>query len=781
MKTETEPEIRMREELRGLRQRVAELESADAERKEAEEKLIRQNLFLNTVLESIPHPFYVVDAGNYRIVMANPATGQDPVLGKQTCHVFTHHNDRPCGAGEHPCPLEEVKRTKKPVVMEHLHYDENGNQRNIEVHAFPIFDASGEVVQMIENCLDITERIRAEGALRESEERFRQFAEHIQEAFWTFDLSDEKVSYVNPACEKIWGRSLQEDLKTPEAFLETVCPEFRDEVSATLEKQLRAEHTELEYQITRPDGSIRWVRDRGFPLQNEAGDVYEFARVAEDITERKRAEEALRLTQFSVDRSTDTVYWMGADARFIYVNDAACRTLGYTREELLTMSVHDINPDFSAEVWPAHWAELKARGSFLIETAHRTKDGRSLPVEIAVNYLTFGGKEYNCALARDITERKRGEREKDVLLEQISCLLRVGDVLRCDGLMVDVFSDVVGVLPAAFACPEKTRVQITFDGEAYGTQPTAPSTRRFTSEILVGQHRRGSIQVFCQDSLPVSEPDLFYEKEQEMTDSTARHLGEFVELRETQAQVLQSSKLAAIGELAASVAHEINNPVNGIINCADILLSSLSEGSKDSKFAGLIRTESSRIAKIVKDLLSFSRYDRTAQSPARMVDIVSSVLTLCENAVHISGVELRVEVPEELPRIQCRSEQLQQVIINLVMNALHAVNERFPENESGKSIVIRAKAAESELGKIVRVTVADNGIGIPLSQRKRIFNPFYTTKGPDKGTGLGLTVSKEIISKHGGVITVESEEGQYTRFHLDLPLKGILNGAEEHR
>ena len=128
-----------------------------------------------------------------------------------------------------------------------------------------------------------------------------------------------------------------------------------------------------------------------------------------DVTERVRLERALRLTQFSVDRAGDAVFWLGSDARFFYANARACQHLGYSREELLSMTVHDVDPNFQAEVWPKHWEEIKRRGSFTFESQHRTKDGGLVPVEITVNYLEFEGKEYNCAFVRDITDRKRAE------------------------------------------------------------------------------------------------------------------------------------------------------------------------------------------------------------------------------------------------------------------------------------------------------------------------------------------------------------------------------------
>ena len=126
----------------------------------------------------------------------------------------------------------------------------------------------------------------------------------------------------------------------------------------------------------------------------------------------KRAEEALRVTQFAMDRAVVATFWTGPDARFLYVNEAACSSLGYTSDELLTMSVGDIHPGHSAEKWRAHWEQVKQRGSVTLESTHRSKDGRLTPVELTVNYLNFNGREFNCTYARDVTERKLVEQER---------------------------------------------------------------------------------------------------------------------------------------------------------------------------------------------------------------------------------------------------------------------------------------------------------------------------------------------------------------------------------
>jgi PAS domain S-box-containing protein len=128
-----------------------------------------------------------------------------------------------------------------------------------------------------------------------------------------------------------------------------------------------------------------------------------------EIWESLKLLERLRLTQFAVDRSIDAVYWIQKDGRFIYVNNAACKSLGFSREELLTMRVSDIDPDFPQENWPAHWVELRQRGAMIIRSHHRKKDGRIFPVEIAINYSEFDGVGYNCAFARDLTAQVRSE------------------------------------------------------------------------------------------------------------------------------------------------------------------------------------------------------------------------------------------------------------------------------------------------------------------------------------------------------------------------------------
>ncbi|MHC4702451.1 MAG: PAS domain S-box protein [Planctomycetota bacterium] len=151
--------------------------------------------------------------------------------------------------------------------------------------------------------------------------------------------------------------------------------------------------------MERNDGRVEGNSDQTAHHENDS--------MPGDIAEQTKTFDRLKMTQFSLDGAADAIYWIEPDARFFYVNDTACRSLGYTREELLSMTVHDIDPDYQEAVWAASWERLRREGSFTIETIHRAKDGRTFPVEITANYLNYGGKECDCAFARDITERKR--------------------------------------------------------------------------------------------------------------------------------------------------------------------------------------------------------------------------------------------------------------------------------------------------------------------------------------------------------------------------------------
>ncbi len=183
-----------------------------------------------------------------------------------------------------------------------------------------------------------------------------------------------------------------------------------------------------EMQLQKKSGAPQWVHLESLAVDRESGPVTHWQTALLDISEQKRTEGALRLAKFSMERAADAVYWIDHQARILDVNEAASLMLGYSKDELCAMTVHDLNPDFQKDTWPEFWAETQRHGTMVLETAHRAKNGRLIPVEVSVNYLFYEGKEYHCAFVRDITERKRVAEEIAQLAERLELATRAAQI-----------------------------------------------------------------------------------------------------------------------------------------------------------------------------------------------------------------------------------------------------------------------------------------------------------------------------------------------------------------
>ena len=250
---------------------------------------------------------------------------------------------------------------------------------------------------------------------------------------------------------------------------------------------------------------------------------------------------------------------------------------------------------------------------------------------------------------------------------------------------------------------------------------------------------------------------------------------------ELQAQMFQSAKLASVGELAAGVAHEINNPIFGIREYADLILEDTSENDPNSAMLQTIIRESDRIAEIVHNLLEFARPSETSIHPVNLIDIWQPVYKLIGQSFKKHGIKLNVAIPNDLPPVRARGQQLQQVMLNLVTNAKDAIIEKYPTGQSSSQKCIAIKAGKVEgvstfvlpnrnaPRQAIWFTVRDEGIGISPENRDALFNPFFTTKRARGGTGLGLSISHKIIEEHNGRIEVDSKPGEFTEFKVILP------------
>ncbi|MCA8964106.1 MAG: PAS domain S-box protein [Planctomycetes bacterium] len=228
--------------------------------------------------------------------------------------------------------------------------------------------------------------------------------------------------------------------------------------------------------------------------------------------------------------------------------------------------------------------------------------------------------------------------------------------------------------------------------------------------------------------------------------------------KQMQSKLAQTERLAAVGELAAGIAHEVNNPINTMINCAQLIL----DGDDPKENCQVVIEEGERIAEIVKDLLQFARDDQDRAQPTFLPDVVQRTLRLIGENFKRHGITLRVTVPEELPQVLARPQQIQQVLLNLLINAKDALLHHQCD--------VRQVVLSSEVGENgVELRVADNGPGIPESLGERVFEPFVTTKRARGGTGLGLSVSKSIVEGYSGTLAVETTPGGGATFRIWLP------------
>ncbi|NOR11575.1 MAG: PAS domain-containing sensor histidine kinase, partial [Desulfovibrionaceae bacterium] len=232
---------------------------------------------------------------------------------------------------------------------------------------------------------------------------------------------------------------------------------------------------------------------------------------------------------------------------------------------------------------------------------------------------------------------------------------------------------------------------------------------------------------------------------------------------------IRTAKLAAIGELAAGVAHEVNNPVTGIINFAQILLDNYKFDPVGINIVQKIIKEGNRIASITHNLISFARADSGERKPVNPVEIVKESLALVQHQLQKDGIMVVTEFPKNDSFIVADFRQLQQVLLNLISNSRYALNARYSGFDSRK--IIEISCLEKQVGghPVYWIIVKDYGTGLPQSILERLFEPFFTTKPSGEGTGLGLSISYGIIKDHGGDLHVNSIMEKYTEMIIELP------------
>jgi len=327
----------------------------------------------------------------------------------------------------------------------------------------------------------------------------------------------------------------------------------------------------------------------------------------------------------------------------------------------------------------------------------------------------------------------------------------------------DSESELIGKDVADFADEETRRNLVQKIVRVNGKAPTLP-----VSEI--GVVRPDGARVDAE----ISTVPIRYNNQNStlvfMRDITERKQYERNRLR-MELQLRQKHRLESVGTLAGGIAHEINNPITGIINYAQLIEDDPQASETMREYSRDIMREGQRVADIVKNLLNFSHQEKRTFTPAVIRGIINETVSLIRSVLQHDQIDLRLNIAEGLPKVSCCAQQIKQALMNLITNAREALNVRYPAYDENKALTISASAFDREGAAWVRMVVEDNGVGISEDYLPRIFDPFYTSGIRSEHAGLGLFISHRIVKEHHGEIYFDTQPGQYTRAVIELPVK----------
>jgi PAS domain S-box-containing protein len=618
------------------------------------------------------------------------------------------------------------------------------------------------------------ERERAEEALRESEERFRQIAENIEEVFWITNPAKNQILYVSPGYELIWGRKCEDVYAAPESWLEAIHPEDRERIAqASSTKQVDGTYDE-EYRIVRPDGSIRCIHDRAFPVRDVTGDIYRVVGVARDVTERRRSEEAIRASEqrFSLfmDNLPGFAWIKDAEGRYVYANKTVRQ---------MVMKGRDWFGKKDVQMWPTELAasyeandrqvlETKAPKE-VIETAILGEEERTALNSKFPILNEKGEVAFICGIGIDITERLQAEQR---IREQADIINRAHDaiVVRDFETQRITFWNVAAENLYGWTAEEAIGRPI---GELIFADPSG--LEPITKMLISSGEFRGEIRQIRKDKkeVIVSGSATLVRRGDGSPSSVLIINSDITEHKRLETQLLRTQRLESIGTLASGVAHDLNNILAPILMGSAVLRRSQMEPD-DEAILGTIETCAQRGADIVRQVLTFARGAEGDRLPLVAAPLLKDVAKIAEETFP-KKISVRTRVAEPLWTVIGDPTQLHQVLLNLSVNARDAMPvggtltlaaENFPVDEHYASMTPGAKA-----GPHVCFQVTDNGMGIPPQNLDKIFDPFFTTKELGHGTGLGLSSVLGIVKSHGGFMSVYSEVARGTTFKVYLPAK----------
>ena len=382
-------------------------------------------------------------------------------------------------------------------------------------------------------------------------------------------------------------------------------------------------------------------------------------------------------------------------------------------------------------------------------------------------------------MAHNLGMALMNQRAQAALLERIkelTCLNNIAEIAEDPEMPTEeVLHRVATILPPAWQYHDLASARLTFDGRVYETPGFVETGQKQSAKILVNGKQRGTVEVAYREKKPDLDEGPFLAEERNLINNVAGQVALIVERRETerersrlQDQLRHADRLATIGQLAAGVAHEINEPLSSILGFAQLARKSAKLPGQVGEDMEKIVTASLHAREVIKKLMLFARQTPPMKTQVNLNQVIEEGLYFLESRFARAGIELVRFLSPDVPEITADPGQITQVLVNLAVNSLQAMPD-------GGKLTIMTQVTDDH----VRLVVKDTGIGMSEEVKSQIFLPFFTTKEISEGTGLGLAVVHGIVTSHHGSIKVESAVGSGTQFEIHLPIR-VSHGAEEH-
>jgi len=672
----------------------------------------------------------------------------------------------------------------------------NGEVLPFELSASPICEGD-KIVGVQAVFRDLKERKRAEEILRESEEKYRKQFEETLDAIFLADAETGIIIDCNRAASELVGREESELVGKHQRILHPP-QKIEGEFTRTFKQHLKEKEGQvLETQVITKKGEIKDVAIKANVFELKGKKLVQG--MFRDITERKQMEEKLRESEEKFRNLFESIQdpvgvFVGREGRLIEYNTAFKKLAGYADEELKDKMFLDfVHPDDHVLVLERYRTEYSEEELPLVyEIRAVNKKGEIIPLEISVSTYKKQGRIIGIEIVhRDITARKKMEEELRESEERLRNLYEsIPDALAVyvgregrlieynnafkkwsghpdEGLKDKIFLDFVHPDDQAMVL-ERYRTEYSEEELplVYEIRSAVKNGKIIPTEISVGPYKKQGRII----GINVMHRDITARKEMEMKlQEYTEHLEDMVEertkeLRESQERLLKSERLAAIGELATMVGHDLRNPLAAIQNASYYLKMKLAapKDEKVKKMFRIVEREIEYANSIAKDLLDFSR---VRKPDLKKIDIVSSIQDAIAQLKFPENVSLTTKF-SEVPTIEADSDQLRRVFQNIALNGAQAMPD-------GGELTVSTRKD----GDFVEAEFADTGVGIPAENVEKLFTPLFTTKA--QGVGLGLAICKNIVEAHNGRIELKSKVGEGSTFTVKLPIHQNKGGEKK--